>query len=79
MELLGFFAYVALLIYAVSYLLSEIGANMWFFRYIGDGLLLLVVLSLAHNYSQRLSFFFRVVFYIILVLAIFSYVFTIIM
>jgi hypothetical protein len=77
-ELLGLFAYVALVLYAISYLLSRFGANMSFFRYIGDGLLLLVVLSIAHDYASRLHLFWRVIYYVIMIVAILSYLFTII-
>lgn len=75
----GMISFIALLIFAFSYILSRLGANMSFFTWIGSGLLLIVVLGNAWDYAHhQLSSFWIIAFYIIAIFAIASFVYGIV-
>ncbi len=70
---LGLLSFTALILFAVSALLSQVGANMGFFRWVGEGLLLFTVLCLAYFYVRKLSKTWLIVYVVIAVLAALSF------
>ncbi|HPZ26900.1 MAG: hypothetical protein ACOX5N_00690 [Bacilli bacterium] len=70
---LGLLSFAALILFAVSALLSQVGANMGFFRWVGEGLLLFTVLCLAYFYVRKLSKTWLIVYVVIAVLAVLSF------
>lgn len=76
-DLLGLFSYIALLIFTSSFILNRIGVSTEFFTYLGYGLVIIVVLVLAKIYVEKLSIIWRVIYYIIAILTILNYFFSI--
>jgi len=70
---LSFLAFAALILFVVSALLSSFDAKMGFFIWVGNGMLLFVVLCLAYFYVKGLSNVWKVIYLIIVVLSILSY------
>jgi hypothetical protein len=66
-------SFAALVLFAVSALLSQLGANMGFFRWVGEGLLLFTVLCLAYFYIRKLEMVWKIIYIVIAVLAILSF------
>jgi len=73
-RILGLLSFTALIIFSVSTLLAKIGGNMGFFLWVGNGLLLFVVLMLAYHYVRKLSSAWKIVYFVIAVLAIISFI-----
>lgn len=70
---LGLLSFAALVLFAVSALLSQLGANMGFFRWVGEGLLLFTVLCLAYFYVRKLEMVWKIIYIVIAVLVILSF------
>lgn len=73
-DALGLMAYVSLLVFTAFFILSKIGANVAFFAWLGNGLLLVVVLVLAKSYIEKLSTVWRVIYYLIAIFAIVAFI-----
>ena len=69
---LGLLSFAALILFAVSALLSQVGANMGFFRWVGEGLLLFTVLCLAYLCPEAIKTW-LIVYVVIAVLAVLSF------
>lgn len=77
-DLFGLLAFVALLIFTISFILNRVGIHLSFITYVGYGFALIVVLGMAKYYVDKLSVPWKVIFYIIAIFAILDYFFTII-
>ncbi|MCK9537416.1 MAG: hypothetical protein M0R05_07565 [Bacilli bacterium] len=71
---LGLLSFVALILFTASAFLSQIGAKMSFFIWVGNGMLLFVVLCLAYYYVKKLAMTWKVIYYVIAILAIISFI-----
>lgn len=76
LELVGILSFGALLISGVCKLCSLIGASLGIIATIGDALLLAAVLLAAYTYANRLTKTWRIIYWIIAVVAIAGFVLT---
>ncbi|MBE6124406.1 MAG: hypothetical protein E7184_02540 [Erysipelotrichaceae bacterium] len=75
-ELVGILSFGALLVSGICKLLSLIGASLGLIATIGDALLLAAVLLAAYTYAMTLNKNWRIIYWIIAVVAIAGFVLT---
>lgn len=74
-SLLGLFAFVAIIIKAVSYILSYFNLGLGSLTFIADVTLTVVALVVAWNFAKTCSKNWRIVYFVILALVIAGFVF----
>lgn len=72
--LIGLLAFIALIIYAVSTLISMVGGNLGFLGHIGTICLLLATFLAAWNFVENKANVWKIVYLVILVFAILGFI-----
>lgn len=74
-NILGFLAFLAIIIKSVSFILSKLGGNLGLISYIADVILTIVALIVAWGFTKKCSKIWKIVYLIILILVIVGFVF----
>jgi len=73
---LGVFAFITLIMLAASFLFSRLGVDLDFLCWLGNLFLLIIAITVAKEYAQKLNVFWQVVFYVVAIFAIVEYLWT---
>lgn len=73
-SILGLLAFVAIIIKSVGFILNKFGGNLGIISYIGDVILAFIALIIAWGFAKKCSKFFKILYIVILILVIVSFV-----
>lgn len=73
-SILGLLAFIAIIIKSVGFILNKFGGNLGIISYIGDIILTIVALIVAWGFAKNCSKFFKIVYIVILILVIVSFI-----
>lgn len=73
-SILGLLAFIAIIIKSVSFILNKFDGNLGVISFIGDIIFAFVALIVAWGFAKKCSKFFKILYVIILVLVIVSYI-----
>lgn len=74
-NILGFLAFLAIIIKSVSFILSKLGGNLGLISFIADVILTIVALIVAWGFTKKCSKKWKIIYLIILILVIVGFVF----